>query len=146
MLGALGGVGNKGDDSIMRVARLALALSPAAMSVAMPVGMCVVMTTMPAAALDGDALRGRRIAQAKCASCHLIDNATRGRAKTSPNPSAPPFQVIALRYEPSDLEESLTEGIVVGHGENADADMPEFALTAREAQALTAWLRHLRGR
>ena len=104
------------------------------------------LTAAPALALDADALRGRRIAQAKCAACHLIDNATRGRAKTSPNPSAPPFQVIALRYEPSDLEESLTEGIVVGHGENADADMPEFALTAREAQSLTAWLGHLRGR
>lgn len=91
---------------------------------------------------------GLRIAQDRCAICHLIDNRARqaGKAKGSPNPSAPPFQVLAMTYEPADLEEALAEGIVVGHNAKGDPQMPEFALGAREASALVAYLQTLRRR
>ena len=101
---------------------------------------------MAAPAAADDASRGRRIARAKCAPCHLVDNATPGKIRTSPNPSAPPFQVIAMTYRPADLEEALAEGIVVAHNANGDPDMPEFALAAPEARALTAYLETLRRR
>jgi mono/diheme cytochrome c family protein len=95
---------------------------------------------------DDAAARGRRVAQDKCASCHLVDNAARGRALTSPNPSAPPFQVIAMTYLPSDLEEALAEGIVVAHNQTRDPQMPEFALAPRDVQAVVAYLETLRRR
>lgn len=95
---------------------------------------------------DDAASRGRRIAQDRCASCHLVDNAARGRALASPNPSAPPFQVIAMTYRPADLEEALAEGIVVAHNEKRDPQMPEFALDPRDAHAIVAYLEALRRR
>lgn len=108
------------------------------------------LAATPALGANDGARLGRRIAQNRCAACHLIDNkvdgARRGGAHASPNPSAPPFQVIAMTYDPSDLEEALAEGIVVGHNVKGDAEMPEFALSAREAGALVAYLQTLRRR
>lgn len=89
------------------------------------------------------AARGLRLAQEKCGRCHLVDNAAEG-AKGSPNPSAPPFQVIALTYEPSDLEEALTEGIMVGHNDAGDPQMPEFEFDPDQAGDLVAYLQSLR--
>ncbi|QLP97816.1 MAG: hypothetical protein HZY79_11100 [Rhodoblastus sp.] len=54
--------------------------------------------------------------------------------------------MIALAYQPVDLEEALAEGIMVGHNAKGDPNMPEFELTARQARALTAYLERLRGR
>lgn len=101
---------------------------------------------VPAVAAGRDADLGLRIAQNRCAECHLVEAAAPGKGAASPNRSAPPFQVIALAYEPDDLEEALAEGIVVGHNAKGDPQMPEFALGAREASALVAYLRSLRRR
>lgn len=106
----------------------------------------VLALAVPAVAAGGEADLGLRIAQNRCATCHLVEAAAPARGATSPNRSAPPFQVIALAYEPEDLEEALAEGIVVGHNAKGDPQMPEFALGAREASALVAYLRRLRAR
>jgi cytochrome c len=87
-----------------------------------------------APATAGDARAGRSFAAKNCAACHAI-----GRSGASANPKAPPFRVIARRYQPTELEESLAEGIVTGHGA-----MPEFTLSPRQIDDLIAHLRLLR--
>ncbi len=73
---------------------------------------------------------GREIANTFCDRCHAI-----GAQGESPNPKSPPFRVLGKRYPLSNLEEALSEGIVVGHeGE----EMPPFAFSARQIEALLA--------
>ena len=98
-----------------------------------------------AALADAETELGRRVAHALCGSCHLIDKLAPGETRASPNPSAPPFQIIAYTYRPGDLEEALAEGIVVGHRDRSDPEMPELELTGGEASALIAYLQFLRG-
>lgn len=76
--------------------------------------------------------RGRAIAQKNCGGCHAI-----GARGESANPKSPPFRHLARKYPLHNLEESLGEGIVVGHeGE----EMPEFRLNASQIEALLAYL------
>jgi mono/diheme cytochrome c family protein len=75
-------------------------------------------------------LPGEDIAGRLCASCHAID-----RTSSSPHPDALPFRQISLRYPVRSLEESLGEGIVVGH-----ADMPSFQLEPPEIDALLSYI------
>lgn len=95
-----------------------------------------------AAGRSAEAIFGQKLAQARCAGCHDVEN----RGKSSPNRSAPPFQIIAMTYDPADLEEALVEGVTVAHNVKGDPAMPEFELTARDAGALVAYFRSLRGR
>ena len=75
---------------------------------------------------------GREIAKTFCGRCHAI-----GAHGKSPNPKSPPFRVLGKKYPLSDLEEALSEGIVVGHeGE----EMPPFAFSAQQIEALLAYL------
>ncbi len=75
---------------------------------------------------------GREIAKTFCGRCHAI-----GAHGKSPNPKSPPFRVLGKRYPLSNLEEALSEGIVVGHeGE----EMPPFAFSAQQIEALLAYL------
>jgi mono/diheme cytochrome c family protein len=94
------------------------------------------------------------LAQERCARCHLIDHPTRGplvggqgvksEARASPNPSAPPFVVIALSYRPADLEEALVEGVLVGHDDaSKNPAMPEFSFPPAQARDLVAYLESL---
>jgi cytochrome c len=55
----------------------------------------------------------------------------------SANPKPPLFRLLRETYPLSNLEEALSEGIVVGHeGEQ----MPPFAFSARQIEALLAYL------
>lgn len=75
---------------------------------------------------------GEAIAKANCSRCHAI-----GRRGSSPNPKSPPFRMLARKYPLSDLQEALAEGILVGHeGE----EMPRFAFSPRQIEALLAYL------
>jgi mono/diheme cytochrome c family protein len=81
-----------------------------------------------------DPRRGESFAQRSCGGCHAV-----GRTGASPNPKAPTFRAVSRRYDPSDLEEALAEGIVTGH-----PGMPEFTLDTRQIDDLVAHLRRLR--
>ena len=75
---------------------------------------------------------GREIANTFCSRCHAI-----GAHGESPNPKSPPFRLLGKKYPLSDLEEALSEGIVVGHeGE----EMPPFTFSAQQIEALLAYL------
>jgi len=75
---------------------------------------------------------GREIADTFCSRCHAI-----GAHGKSPNPKSPPFRLLGKKYPLSNLEEALSEGIVVGHeGE----EMPPFAFSAQQIEALLAYL------
>ncbi|MBX3527275.1 MAG: c-type cytochrome [Rhodoblastus sp.] len=76
---------------------------------------------------------GLRIAQ-QCKSCHSI-----GVRGASPNPASPPFRTLAQRYPLENLQESLVEGIVVGHA----AGMPSVKLTPRQAGDFLRYLKSI---
>jgi cytochrome c len=84
--------------------------------------------------IASDARAGRVFAIRNCAGCHAI-----GATGASPTRKAPTFRAVARKYNPSDLEEALAEGIVTGH--NA---MPEFVLTPQQIDDLLAHLKQLR--
>jgi hypothetical protein len=60
------------------------------------------------------------------------------RAGACKHPDAIPFRRMSERFEIDGLEESLAEGIMVGH-----LDMPEFRFRPDDAQALTAYIASL---
>lgn len=76
---------------------------------------------------------GLRIAQ-QCKSCHSI-----GVRGTSPNRLAPPFRTLGSRYPLENLQESLVEGIVVGHAEG----MPSVKLTPKQADDFLRYLKSI---
>ena len=80
----------------------------------------------------GDAARGLKIAQRNCAPCHAV-----GRTGKSVNPKSPPFRTLAQRYPLGDLEESLGEGIMVGH---EGPEMPTFEFSPGQIADLMAYL------
>lgn len=88
--------------------------------------------TAPALAASGTAA-GLRIAQ-QCKSCHSI-----GVRGASPNPASPPFRTLAQRYPLENLQESLVEGIVVGHAEG----MPSVKLTPKQAGDFLRYLKSI---
>jgi cytochrome c len=98
------------------------------------VGAATLVLATAAAGRAADARAGEIFAARNCRGCHAI-----GAAGASPNAAAPPFRTIARRYRLADLEESLAEGIVTGHGA-----MPEFTLTPRQIDDLLAHMRRLR--
>lgn len=77
---------------------------------------------------------GHRIAEVKCASCHAV-----GAAGESRNPNAPPFRAVSQSVAIMATEETLAEGVRIGH-----LDMPAVRLSRSEIAALTAYLRSLR--
>lgn len=92
--------------------------------------------TTPAAARPSAVARGREIAEANCARCHAV-----ARDGDSPFAPAPPFRALSQRFRVSDLEESLAEGISVGH-----PAMPEFAFAPDDAHALVLYLQSIQER
>ena len=82
----------------------------------------------------GPAAVGHDLVSANCARCHNIET-----AGNSPLAKAPPFRDVMQRYDASNLEEALAEGIVTGHNE-----MPEFTFEADQIAAITAYLSTLR--
>ena len=86
-----------------------------------------------ASAQDPGAQRGLTFVRTNCARCHAID-------KLSPSPLkvAPPFRTLHLKYPVENLQESLAEGIVVGH-----PSMPEFRLDPGQIADVIAYFKTL---
>ena len=78
---------------------------------------------------------GEMLARENCASCHSISE--KGE---SPNAKAPPFRTLSKRYKLDDLEESLAEGITIGH---STANMPHFIFEPEDIGDLIAYLKKL---
>ena len=86
-----------------------------------------------AQAQTGPVQRGRAIAAANCARCHVID-----RTGSSPLAAAPAFRDLHHRYPVSQLSEALAEGIMTAH-----PGMPEFRMTRSQIADFLAYLRTL---
>jgi mono/diheme cytochrome c family protein len=93
-------------------------------------------TTPTAAHRPSSVERGQALAEANCSRCHAV-----GRTGDSPFPEAPPFRTLSQLFRVSDLEESLAEGISVGH-----PAMPEFAFDPDDAHALVTYLQSIQER
>jgi cytochrome c len=79
---------------------------------------------------DRQTASGRTLAETHCAICHAI-----GRFGSSRHPDAPALRTLSRMNPVSTLEESLVEGIMVGH-----PDMPEFRFQPTDAAALIFYL------
>jgi mono/diheme cytochrome c family protein len=79
--------------------------------------------------------QGHRLAERMCSRCHAID-----AQGASPNAGAPPFPVLASRYDQVTLGRKLDD-IATGH-----YDMPPTRVSDDEIAGLTAYLETLAGR
>jgi mono/diheme cytochrome c family protein len=95
--------------------------------------LALILLAAPAFGQSGDVGMGMRLAQEWCAKCHAI-----GRYGDSPLYLAPPFRDLHLRYDVTDLAESLAEGIMVGH-----PSMPSFRFDPDQIENLVSYLRSL---
>lgn len=102
------------------------------MSIALLAALSLAAADEPA----GRAAEGRAIAERYCGGCHSIE-----RRGSSPMPSAPPLRTLHERYPIENLEESLAEGISVGHPQ-----MPQVELTPQQIADFEAFLRSLSGK
>jgi mono/diheme cytochrome c family protein len=93
-------------------------------------GACAGQQPPAATAKDPSLVRGEQIIQRYCASCHALTPDGR-----SPHAPAPSLARISENYPVTALEESLAEGMVVGH-----PDMPEFKLGPDDIRAVIAYL------
>ena len=80
--------------------------------------------------------RGRHLAMTNCSSCHAI-----GTWGESRHPLAPPFRYLSRNYRVNELEEAFAEGVLVGH-----PDMPEFALSPEDVDALLSYIQSVQER
>jgi mono/diheme cytochrome c family protein len=83
----------------------------------------------PDPALD----RGAWVAQRDCAQCHAV-----GLEGRSPNPGAPTFREIRLRFNPISLERRLHPMPANGH-----AAMPPRSLSVADVPDLVAYIQSL---
>ncbi len=102
------------------------------MKSSLPLLLVFAMTFASPAFAKGNPARGLKIAQRNCAPCHAV-----GRTGESVNPKSPPFRTLAQRYPLGDLEESLGEGIMVGH---EGPEMPTFEFSPAQIADLMAYL------
>ena len=88
----------------------------------------------PALRADATAAeRGRALVQANCASCHAVAEADASRDRR-----AVAFRELHKKYPVEHLQESLAEGMAVGH-----PDKPEFKLSPQQVQEVIAYLKLL---
>jgi cytochrome c len=76
--------------------------------------------------------RGHAIAKEYCGRCHAI-----GITGESTDPRSPPFRTLSRKYPLVDLQEALSEGIMVGH---QGPEMPQFQFDPEQIDALIAYL------
>jgi mono/diheme cytochrome c family protein len=98
--------------------------------VILPSLMLVACASNESAPVDPVAAEGRFLAEVHCAACHAI-----GRNDSSKHSEAPPLRGLSKNYPVAALEESLAEGIVVGH-----PDMPEYRFRPEDVAALIHYL------
>lgn len=98
--------------------------------------MMVLASVAPAASEEDAELEfhGRRLAETNCSGCHAIT-----LHDDSDHPDAPAFRDLPQRYPIDALEEAFAEGIYVGH-----PDMPEFAATPEQIDAILAYIESIR--
>lgn len=89
------------------------------------------VSTSALAGEDEAVTRGRKIAEAACAPCHAI-----GPSGPSPKAEAPLFRELGRKYPVEQLEETLAEGVVVGH-----PGMPQVKMREGEIAAFIAYLK-----
>ena len=95
-------------------------------------GLALCQAAAPEAQTSSSA--GRRVAAARCGTCHAID-----RQGDSPNPRAPRFRDLGARYPLDGLREALAEGMIVGHPQL----MPVVALEPNQIDDLIAYMKTL---
>ncbi len=76
---------------------------------------------------------GHELAQAKCSSCHAVEN-----QGASPNRRSPPFRTLSGRFVELTLMRRLTEISETGH-----YDMPEVPVHTDEVRAIVAYINSL---
>ena len=84
----------------------------------------------PAPEADPQVSEGRFLVEVHCAACHAVTRNDRSKHR-----EAPALRTLSKNYPVSALEESLSEGIVVGH-----PDMPEFRFRPEDVAAVIAYL------
>jgi cytochrome c len=109
-----------GKNGMRRLIAAVAALSAAA---------CV-STPEGAGAPDRQTSTGRYLVDVHCAACHAI-----GRNDASKHRDAPALRTLSRNYPLFALEESLAEGIMVGH-----PDMPEFRFRSEDVAAIISYL------
>ena len=92
--------------------------------------------SLAAGPVDPVVAEGHMLAQVHCAECHAI-----GPTGASKHPEAIAFRRLHELYDVEGIEESLAEGIVVGH-----PAMPEFRFRPEDAHALTVYLMSVQGK
>lgn len=95
-------------------------------------GCALVLSSTVAAAQD----RGETLVRRHCGGCHAL-----GQAGASPEPAAPVFRDLHLRYDPEVLSEALAEGMLTGH-----PLMPEFRFASNDVRAIIQYLKTLQPR
>jgi cytochrome c len=81
----------------------------------------------------GNVQRGKIIAETNCGGCHAL-----GTTGASPNAKSPPFRTLSKKFKLENLEESLAEGITVGH---QGMEMPEFQFDPPQIDDFIAYLK-----
>ena len=102
------------------------------MKTSLPLLLIFAMALARPALPKGDKTRGLKIAQRNCAPCHAV-----GRTGDSTNPKSPPFRTLAQLYPLSELEETMGEGMMVGH---EGPEMPMFEFRPEQIEDFIAYL------
>lgn len=92
--------------------------------------------TAPIVTPDLQTSDGRFLVDVHCAECHAI-----GRNDRSKHRDAPALRTLSQNYPVNSLEESLAEGIVVGH-----PDMPEFRFRSEDVASIISYLESIQDR
>jgi cytochrome c len=101
--------------------------------IVLAVALAALATAGAASAQSDMRARGAILAQRYCAGCHAVK-----RTGQSPNPAAPAFRDLNMRYHIDDLGEALAEGILTGH-----PAMPEFKFPPRDITAVLTYLKSI---
>ena len=92
--------------------------------------LCLLLPMFAAPALAADAENGKRVAEARCVTCHMVAPSPRREVA-----DAPPFDVIARKFQVQ--PETLAFAILDPH------PRMNVALTRREAEDIVAYINTL---
>lgn len=98
-----------------------------------PLAILAMAVSVTAACADDEresAFRGKRIAEANCATCHAI-----AQFDGSPLPSAPPLREIGARFAFAELRVLLRGPVFLDH-----AEMPDFEPSQVQADDLATYM------
>lgn len=88
------------------------------------------LAAVAGSAVAQDAVHGKALVQANCASCHAI-----GATGESPNPKSPPFRTLSERFPVDTIDEMLLAKVSPQH-----TDMPQFTVTPTQAADIAAYI------